>query len=107
MQATESFASVAKQLFVRSQGLQLYRDAAYNLCQAYMNHMISGEEYMQRHDALLKIAADLIGAQIPSMTSTAVEQSQPATAPSVTAPSPVWRGAARPAPAPKSGTDSE
>lgn len=52
----KSFASNFQSFVKRSQGLQLYRDAMYNLCQGYLNHAlekgevktISGERVLPR-----------------------------------------------------------
>jgi hypothetical protein len=81
--AAEVAASIAKTLETtaqllskRSQGLQLYRDGMYNLCQARMNGVIKDELFIARSSDLLDRAEKLIHAEIPylgnaQLTSTA------------------------------------
>ena len=64
-QLATAFATYAKQLFFRSQGLQLYRDGIFSLCNAYVNGAIDGETLEQKHDELLKVSERLIAAEIP------------------------------------------
>jgi hypothetical protein len=59
------FATAAKQLLYRSQGLQLYRDGMFSLCVAYLNKAISEEEFKHSHKELLTIAGDLIKTELP------------------------------------------
>lgn len=59
------FATAAKQIFYRSQGLQLYRDGMFSLCTAYLNKAITEEEFKQNHKDVLIIAADLIKTELP------------------------------------------
>ncbi len=66
---SKSLATTAQYLFKRSQGLQLYRDGMYNLCQAYINGIITGEEYKEEADKLRDIAVKIIEAEIPLMNS--------------------------------------
>jgi hypothetical protein len=47
-------------LVKRSQGLQLYRDAMYNYCQAYLNRAISETEFNEKNDEVLIKAYELI-----------------------------------------------
>lgn len=61
-------SSVAKQLFYRSQGLQLYRDGMFHLCNAYLNGLIDPAEYKTKHQELLKAAQELINAEIPHLS---------------------------------------
>jgi ABC-type uncharacterized transport system substrate-binding protein len=61
------FSSSAMMLFYRSQGVQLFRDGMYNLCQAHMNGIISKEQYVEKYKELLDVAEKLIGAEIPAM----------------------------------------
>ncbi|GKS70206.1 hypothetical protein W03_22100 [Nitrosomonas sp. PY1] len=60
-------SSVAKQLFYRSQGLQLYRDGAFHLCNAYLNGQIDAAEYKTKYKELLESAEKLINAEIPHL----------------------------------------
>ena len=43
-QFAQSLAASNSQLFNRSQGVQLFRDASYALCQAYLNGALKGDE---------------------------------------------------------------
>lgn len=52
----KSLATTAQSLFYRSQGVQLFRDGLYNLCQAYLNGAISPAQYHQQFQSLVKIA---------------------------------------------------
>jgi hypothetical protein len=54
-----------KQLFIRSQGVQLYRDASFTLCQAHLNHVIDNAQYIERYDKLLDITKELIMKELP------------------------------------------
>jgi hypothetical protein len=62
-----SVASYAKQLFYRTQGLQLYRDGIFALCTQFLNEGITAEQMDKRQEELLKVAADLIKAEIPQL----------------------------------------
>jgi hypothetical protein len=71
-------------LFSRTQGVQLFRDGSYALCQARMNGAMPDAAFQSRFDALLKIAGELIALEIPQiaarMAQSAVTQSQAAAA---------------------------
>ena len=54
-------------LLYRSQGLQLHRDAAYFLCQQYLNNLIGVEEYNRRSMRIFERAADLVEAEVRIM----------------------------------------
>ncbi len=60
-----AFAQYAKPLFYRSQGVQLYRDGTYALCNAYLNGAISQQVYSESHKALLEAAQRLIHGELP------------------------------------------
>jgi len=62
---SKAFASTAKQLFQRSQGVQLYRDGMYSLCQSYMNEAIGKVELLKMQKTLLETSSDLIEKEIP------------------------------------------
>jgi len=62
---SKAFASTVKQLFQRSQGVQLYRDGMYSLCQSYMNGAIQPSELSERQAALLETSSRLIEKEIP------------------------------------------
>ena len=80
---SESRATAAKYLIQRTQGLQLYRDGMYNLCQAKMNKIIDDETFIARADKLLEVSAALIKAEIelPSYTPPRESVDAPAPAP--------------------------
>lgn len=60
----KNFALVAKQIFVRSQGVQLYRDGAFALCNMHVNGQITGDEYVGEMRDLRLTAQQLIQAEI-------------------------------------------
>lgn len=62
-----AFATLAKQLFYRSQGVQLYRDGMFSLCNAYLNDAVDEPTFRQKHDELLKVVRELILAEIPHL----------------------------------------
>jgi hypothetical protein len=71
-------------LFSRTQGVQLFRDGSYALCQARFNGAMPDAAFQVRFDALLNHAVDLIKLEIPQvaarMSQGAVSQSQAAVA---------------------------
>ncbi len=67
---SKTLATTAQHLFKRTQGLQLYRDGMYNLCQARMNGIIDDNTFQNRADKLLEISMTLIQAEIPHLAST-------------------------------------
>ena len=67
---SKTLQSTAQHLFKRTQGLQLYRDGMYNLCQARMNGIIDNKTFQESADKLLDTAAVLIQAEIPHLSKT-------------------------------------
>lgn len=61
----QTLATSVKQLFQRSQGVQLYRDGTFMLCNAYLNGAITQEQFLKRHERLLETVAPLIDKEIP------------------------------------------
>jgi hypothetical protein len=61
---SKAFASSIKQLFKRSQGVQLYRDGMYSLCQAFINKAISSSQFSTMQADLLKESSTLIGKEL-------------------------------------------
>jgi len=53
-------ATTVQALFHRTQGLQLYRDGSYNLCQALLNDTITKDKYVAELEELRKTARSLI-----------------------------------------------
>lgn len=75
-----AFAANAKQLFARSQGVQLYRDGTYALCQALLNGVITTEaEYRAAMTELLDSSTKLVIKELERGTPGAVEKVKPAT----------------------------
>lgn len=62
-----TLATTVKQLFQRSQGVQLYRDGSFMLCTAYLNGILSQSQFVERHTKLLDVVAPLIAAEIPHL----------------------------------------
>jgi len=60
-----TLATYAKQLLYRSQGLQLYRDVMFSLCNAYLNKAITEDDFKKKQEELLKVASELIKAELP------------------------------------------
>lgn len=60
-------AVAIKQLFKRSQGVQLYRDGAFALCNMYLNGAIDGALYLSELKELRMAAKDLISVEIPHL----------------------------------------
>ncbi len=80
-EATAALAVGIKQLFKRSQGLQLYRDGAFALCNAYLNGVLSNEEYAAELKTLRAVAADLIKTEIPFLEKQTIDPIQVPAAP--------------------------
>lgn len=54
-------------LFYRSQGIQLFRDGLFSLCQAYMNGLVANsDEFWNKYQALLDASFALIAQEIPT-----------------------------------------
>lgn len=68
-EAARELVTTAKSLFTRSQGMQLFRDGVYNLCQAHLNAAISDEKYVEMFSKLLAVSAQLIGDEIAKNSS--------------------------------------
>jgi hypothetical protein len=80
-QLATSLATIARQLFYRTQGLQLYRDGMFSLCNAYLNGTLDTETYMKKQGQLLNISKELISAEIPHIEKIKNDTSSGATAP--------------------------
>ncbi|MBK9948283.1 MAG: hypothetical protein IPP12_13995 [Nitrospira sp.] len=61
---TKALAVAAQRLMNRSQGLQLYRDGMYYLCQAFINEGVPVNEFMAQSASLLRTAEELIKHEI-------------------------------------------
>ncbi|MFL6235994.1 MAG: hypothetical protein ACJ76N_22880 [Thermoanaerobaculia bacterium] len=62
---SKALETSAQFLFKRTQGVQLYRDAMYHLCQARMNGFITDTEYKERATALIAEVVPLIKMELP------------------------------------------
>lgn len=68
VELAKTFASSPQSLFYRSQGVQLFRDGMYNLCQAYLNGIIDTDsKYLNWYEELRKQAIILISKEIDKM----------------------------------------
>jgi hypothetical protein len=67
IELSKSLATVTSSLFARSQGIQLFRDGLFNLCQATINGFVKPEEYAAKYSALLEKSMVLIEKEIPSI----------------------------------------
>ncbi|MHB1098370.1 MAG: hypothetical protein ACYCZR_02330 [Burkholderiales bacterium] len=67
LEVAKTLATSVRTLFRRSQGAQFFRDGLFNLCQAYVNHTISGDQYVYMYRDLLMISQHLIEQEIPSL----------------------------------------
>jgi hypothetical protein len=63
-EAARELITTAKSMFTRSQGVQLFRDGVYNLCQAHLNAAIGAEKYEKMFSELLQASAKLIAEEI-------------------------------------------
>lgn len=76
-----SIATFAKQLFFRSQGLQLYRDGMFSLCNAFLNGAIDKTVFQEKQTKLLEAAEKLIAAELPHLQHMKVDPGATPTAP--------------------------
>lgn len=74
----KSLETTAKTLFQRSQGVQLFRDGLYNLCQAHLNGAITGSEYSTHYTGLLNVASGIINNEVAKMPSVPVLRAEEA-----------------------------
>lgn len=72
-QVYSSFASSTSNLFFRSQGIQLFRDGMYNLCQAYINKAITAEQYREKYTQLLDKSSILIAQELAEVDKKALQ----------------------------------
>lgn len=64
-QFAKSLASYANQLFYRTQGVQFFRDGAFNLCMAKMDNFISEDQYASLIHLLILESSNRIKDEIP------------------------------------------
>ncbi len=65
--AVKTLATSIRTLFTRSQGVQLFRDGLFHLCQAYLNCGIKETEYVDLYKDLLKKSLELVEKELPAM----------------------------------------
>lgn len=68
-----ALAKSSQSLFTRSQGVQLFRDGMYNLCQAYINQAITAAQYDANYKELLTVAAKIIEKELPDLYKMKIE----------------------------------
>lgn len=88
-EAKLSLAVAMKQLFKRSQGVQLYRDASFALCNLYINAGVNEAAYLKELSAIRETAAALIKEEIPYLEKVAIDPilvPVPASAPAIQIP---------------------
>jgi hypothetical protein len=74
----KSLETTAKSLFQRSQGIQLFRDGLYNLCQAYLNGAVDTAQYNTLYAALLTTASVIIKDEVAKMPSVPILRAEEA-----------------------------
>ena len=74
----KSLETTAKSLFQRSQGVQLFRDGLFNLCQASLNGAIIPGEYVAQYNLLLTKASEIIKEEVGKMPSVPVLRAEEA-----------------------------
>ena len=67
MELARQLSTSLTTLFTRTQGVQLFRDGAYALCQARMNGDIKGEQFQTHFSALLDKAVALVRDELPQV----------------------------------------
>ena len=72
-EAKVSLAVAMKQLFKRSQGVQLYRDGVFALCNMHLNKVISAADYLGEMRELRKAATFLVEKEIPYLVNISID----------------------------------
>ena len=80
-QARAGLAVSLRQIFKRSQGVQLYRDGAFALCNSFLNGGVTAEQYRAELAALRETAEKLITAEIPFLEKLTIDPIAVPTAP--------------------------
>jgi hypothetical protein len=68
LESARTLARAIQQLGRRTQGMQLFRDGMYNLCQGYVNEAMDQKTYVELFNKLMITSANLIGQEIPHLT---------------------------------------
>ena len=74
----KSLETTVKSLFQRSQGVQLFRDGLYNLCQAHLNGAITATQYHDNYNKLLMKASEVIKDEVEKMPSVPILRAEEA-----------------------------
>ncbi len=69
----KSLTTTVSKLFTRSQGVQLFRDGLYSLCQANVNQAMTNEQLVTFYDRLLERAYALTLKELPTIASSRSE----------------------------------
>jgi hypothetical protein len=77
VELARSFAQIFPAFVRRTQGLQLYREAMYNLCQNYLNHAIKADELQAQSMKFFDVSVKLIEQELTLMQGTMSEASLP------------------------------
>jgi hypothetical protein len=72
-EARVGLAVAMKQLFKRTQGVQLYRDGSFALCNLFLNGAIDHAQYFAELQELRKTAAELIKQEIPLLEKVSID----------------------------------
>ena len=72
-EARISLAVAMKQLFKRSQGIQLFRDASFALCNLYLNKGLKEDQYLDELKEIRKSAVFLIEKEIPFLDKVTID----------------------------------
>ncbi|MBX9632429.1 MAG: hypothetical protein K2X67_18055 [Burkholderiales bacterium] len=86
VEARAGLAVAMKQLFKRSQGVQLFRDGAFALCNLYLNGGLTEQEYLAELGELRKSAVYLVEKEIPVLEKVTIDPIFVPTAPVPPAP---------------------
>ena len=78
VELAKEFLSSADQIFTRTQGVQMFRDGMYSLCQAYANEVIDETAFLQRYDELLKVSTLLIQMELNKLPNLDTQAAQKA-----------------------------
>jgi len=80
---SKTLQTFGQSLFKRTQGIQMFRDRSYYLCQARMNGFINNEQYIEKLDAAYKEAIVLIKEELSRQPKVETEQKPIPPAPAV------------------------
>lgn len=73
-EVARQLATSVNTLFSRTQGVQLFRDGSFALCQARMNGYMKDEAFVTRYDNLLNQVIELIKQELPMVAQRFTQQ---------------------------------